>query len=40
MLLKAGNAWEGPQWFQKMTQNRKEEYQIALEQDVPLKIQE
>lgn len=40
MMLKAGGSWEGQQWFQKMTQNRSEEYQIPLEQQVPLKIQE
>ena len=40
MLLKAGGAWEGQQWFQRMTENRDEEYQIPLEQDVPLKLQE
>lgn len=40
MLLKAGNAWDGQQWFRKMVENRKEEYQIPLEQKVPLKIQE
>jgi lipoprotein-anchoring transpeptidase ErfK/SrfK len=40
MLLKAGNAWQGPKWFQKMVEKRNEEYQVALEQKVPLKIQE
>ncbi len=40
MLLKAGNAWEGPQWFQRMTGNRTEEYQIDLPQHIPLKVQE
>lgn len=40
MLLKAGGAWEGPQWFQQMTQNRTEEYQIPLEQRIPIKVQE
>lgn len=39
-LLKAGVSWEGPQWFQQMTQNRTEEYQIKLEQRVPIKVQE
>ena len=39
-LLKAGGAWEGPQWFQQMTQNRTEEYQIKLETRIPIKVQE
>ena len=38
MMLKAGGAWQGQQWFQQMVQNRTEEYQIELQQDVPLKI--
>ena len=40
MLLKAGNSWHGQDWFKQMTQNRSEEYQIPLENKVPLKIQE
>lgn len=40
MLLKAGGSWEGPQWFQKMTTTRGEEYQIPLEQRIPVKVQE
>lgn len=40
MLLKAGGAWEGPQWFQQMTQNRTEEYQVSLQQRIPIKVQE
>ena len=40
MLLKAGNSWEGQQWFQQMTQNRTEEYQVKLEQRIPIKVQE
>lgn len=40
MLLKAGGSWEGPQWFQQMTQKRTEEYQIPLEQHIPIKVQE
>jgi len=40
MLLKAGHAWEGPQWFQQMTQSRTEEYQIKLEQRIPIEVQE
>jgi lipoprotein-anchoring transpeptidase ErfK/SrfK len=40
ILLKAGGSWEGAKWFQQMTQNRDEEYQVPLKQDIPLKIQE
>jgi lipoprotein-anchoring transpeptidase ErfK/SrfK len=40
MLLKAGGAWEGPQWFQQMTGTRTEEFQIPLEQRIPIKVQE
>lgn len=39
-LLKAGGSWEGPQWFQQMTQNRTEEYQIKMQQRIPIKVQE
>ena len=40
MLLKAGGVWEGQEWFRRMTENRNEEFQIPLEQDVTLEIQE
>lgn len=40
MLLKAGGAWEGPQWFQQMTGNRTEEYHIRLQQRIPIKVQD
>lgn len=40
MLLKAGGSWEGPQWFQQMTQKRTEEYQIPLQRRIPIKVQE
>ena len=40
VLLKAGGAWEGPRWFQQMTQSRNEEFQIPLEQRIPIKVQE
>lgn len=39
-LLKAGGAWEGPQWFQQMIENRTREYQIALDNPVPIQVQE
>lgn len=40
VLLKAGGAWEGPEWFRKMTENRKEEYQVELSDPIPIKVQE
>ena len=40
MMLKAGNSWHGQDWFRQMTQSRNEEFQIPLEEDIPLKIQE
>lgn len=40
MLLKAGGAWEGPQWFRQMTENRTTEYQVELATDVPITVQD
>ena len=40
LLLKAGDAWVAPEWFQRMTQNRTEEYQIDLNRKIPIKVQE
>lgn len=40
MLLRAGGAWEGQKWFQQMTQNRTEQFQIKLQQRIPIKVQE
>jgi len=40
LLLKAGGSWEGPKWFQQMTENRTEEHQVPLEQRIPIKVQE
>ena len=39
-LLKAGGAWEGQEWFDRMAQNRTEEYQIDLKKKIPIKVQE
>lgn len=39
-LLKAGGSFEGPQWFQQMTQNRSTEYQVPLEQHIPITVQQ
>lgn len=40
MLLKAGGSWEGPQWFQQMAEARTEEYQIPLQQRIPIEVRE
>lgn len=40
MLLKAGGAWEGPEWFRNMTENRSREFQVDLEEPVPIEVQE
>lgn len=40
LLLKAGGAWEGPQWFQQMTQSRNTEYQVDMPNKVPIEVQE
>jgi lipoprotein-anchoring transpeptidase ErfK/SrfK len=40
MLLKAGGSWDGPDWFQQMIQNETEEFQIKLEQPVPIRVQD
>jgi lipoprotein-anchoring transpeptidase ErfK/SrfK len=40
MLLKAGGAWAGPQWFGQMTENRTTEYQIDLANTIPIRVQE
>ena len=40
MLLKAGGAWEGPEWFRQMTQNRTTEYQVDLADTIPIEVQE
>ena len=40
MLLKAGGAWDGPERFQQMTQNRTKEEQIDLPNAVPIVVKE
>lgn len=40
MLLKVGGSWDGPQWFQQMLQNETEEYQIKLQDPVPITVQD
>lgn len=39
-LLRAGGAWEGPQWFQQMAENRTKEFQIELDNPVPIQVQQ
>ena len=38
LLLKAGGAWEGDQWFAQMVQNRTKEFQIPLEKKIPVEV--
>jgi lipoprotein-anchoring transpeptidase ErfK/SrfK len=40
MILKAGGAWEGDQWFQQMVQNRSREYQIKVPDPVPIEVRD
>lgn len=40
ILLRAGGAWEGPQWFQQMAQNRTQEFPIDLQDPVPIEVRE
>lgn len=40
MLLKAGGSWDGPEWFEQMLRNETEEYQVKLEQPVPIRVQD
>ena len=41
MMLKAGGSWQGQDWFREMTQKKRtEEFQIPLDQNVPLTIRE
>lgn len=39
-LLKAGGAWEGPQWFRQMVETPNREFQIELDHPVPILVQE
>lgn len=40
ILLKAGGSWEGPDWFRNMVANPTREFQIRLENPVPILVQE
>ena len=40
MLLRAGGAWEGPDWFRQMAENRSREVQIDLRHPVPIEVQD
>jgi lipoprotein-anchoring transpeptidase ErfK/SrfK len=39
-LLRAGGAWEGPEWFRGMIENRTREFPIRLEHPVPIEVRE
>jgi lipoprotein-anchoring transpeptidase ErfK/SrfK len=39
-LLKAGGAWESPEAFKQMTENRTREYQIELPHPVPIEVRD
>ena len=39
-VIKAGNAWQGDSWFTEITSDRTREYKIALEEPVPVTVQE
>ena len=39
-LLRAGGVWEGPEWFRQMADNRTREFQIDLNNPVPIQVQE
>ena len=38
LLLRAGGAWEGQEWFKERTGNRDEEYQIPLSNPIPIEV--
>lgn len=40
MVLRAGGAWQGPEWFRRMSENRTKEFQIKLDRPVPIDVQE
>lgn len=40
MLLRAGGAWDGDEWFRNMRETRDEEFQIRLENPVPIEVVE
>ncbi len=40
ILLRAGGAWEGADWFPGMTENQIKEMQIQLENPVPIQVQD
>ena len=40
ILLQAGGAWEGPQWFDRMAQDRSTEYEIDLGNPIPITVRD
>lgn len=39
-LLKAGGSWHGDKWFTQMSDSSTEEYQIRLQQRIPIEVRE
>jgi lipoprotein-anchoring transpeptidase ErfK/SrfK len=39
-VLKAGGAWEGDEWFRERIGNRNQEFQIRLDNPVPIEVQD
>ncbi|HVL79216.1 MAG TPA: L,D-transpeptidase [Sphingomicrobium sp.] len=40
MVIKAGGAWEGDQWFQERINNRSREFQIRLDNPIPIEVRD
>lgn len=40
ILLRAGGAWEGPDWFRAMTDDRTRMVQVTLPQPVPIEVRD
>lgn len=40
MVLKAGGAWQGPEWFARMTSERSKQFHIDLQHDVPVEVRD
>ncbi|MFN3944971.1 MAG: L,D-transpeptidase [Allosphingosinicella sp.] len=38
LLLRAGGAWDGQDWFRNMLDSRNEEFQIRLERPIPIEV--
>ena len=40
ILLRAGGAWEGPDWFRGMTDNRRQMFEVRLPYPVPIEVRD